>query len=142
MMFSYPGIGFSRQAIVNPFLPTTHNYGLTTDAYRSFLLADLTRFARVLMIRRPDPSRFLKATPEVADCTIYAERVMPARLARRSIISIWFSRAVTLTRTVLVLLKSVVTRNATAFSRLGSPAKSSILEGLGIFSPSSSIPAI
>src|SRR6266704_2874246 len=88
------------------------------------------------MIRRPDPSRFLKATPEVADCTIYAERVMPARLARRSIISIWFSRAVTLTRTVLVLLKSVVTRNATAFSRLGSPAKSSILEGLGIFSAS------
>jgi hypothetical protein len=40
----------------------------------------------------------LKATPDVADCTIYAERVMPARLARRSIISIWFSRAVTLTR--------------------------------------------
>lgn len=33
------------------------------------------------------PSRFLRATPDVADRTIYAERVMPACLARRSITS-------------------------------------------------------
>jgi hypothetical protein len=67
-------------------------------SFRCLDLAGLTRFACALALRPPDPSRFLKATPDVADCTIYAERVMPARLARRSIISIWFSRAVTLTR--------------------------------------------
>jgi len=116
---------------------------LTADsAYRFFVLVDVTRFEPALRIRSPDLPRFWKATPDVADCTMYAERVMPACLASRSILSIWFSRAVIFTRMVFVWPKFVLTRKATAFSRLGSPAKSSIVEGLGILSPSSSIPAI
>src|SRR6266436_4637045 len=132
---SHPlGFCFSKAAVFPRFA--------TNFAYFLFVLGDSIRFAYALIRRRVDPSRFLLATPDVADCTIYAERVMPACLARRSISSIWFSRAVTLTRTVFVLLKSVVTRNATAFCLSGSLTKSSIFDGLGIFSPSSTIPAI
>jgi hypothetical protein len=59
----------------------------TVDHY-PLVLVDFGLVEDALTGRRVDLSRFLWAIPDVADCTMYAERVMPAWLARRSISSI------------------------------------------------------
>jgi DNA polymerase-3 subunit delta len=90
----------------------------------------------------PTNSRWsCQGPPRTADCTIYADRVIPALRASRSIASIWLSRAVMFTRTVFSGA-SALTRNATAPRIAGSFASWSSVEGSGSASPSSTIPAM
>lgn len=49
-----------------------------TVTYLPLGLAEFVRLARTFARRWVGPPRFLVAGPEVADCTMYAERVMPA----------------------------------------------------------------
>jgi hypothetical protein len=60
---------------------------ISSSNYFALVLAGFTRFANTFDSRRLEP-RFLLVTPDVADWTMYAERVMPAWRARRSISSI------------------------------------------------------
>jgi len=85
-------------------------------------------------------SSLLLAETGMADRTRKADRVRPADRAKRAIFSIWLCGAVMLTR--IVRSEWAGTRNATASLKAGSPATSSTVDGLGIFSPSLIIPAI